>query len=89
MAYKDKDKQREANRQAMRRYRQAEQRRKGITNKVSQGSITDHNTDGDSVTLEEGSTQGITARTVIETRKEIELRTPLTNKPERTERGKE
>ena len=31
MTYKDPDKQREVNRKAMKRYREAEQRRKGIT----------------------------------------------------------
>ncbi len=49
--YKDKDKQREANRQAMRR-----KRAKGITEKVSQGGITDHNTD--SVTAEGSGCDG-------------------------------
>lgn len=44
MGYKDKDKQREANKEAMRR-----KRAKGITDEVSQQGITDHN--GDSVTL--------------------------------------
>lgn len=63
MAYKDKDKQREAQRDWVRQKRAA----KGST--------------------DEGSTQGITAKTIVETRKEIELRTPLTNKPERTAQG--
>jgi len=38
--YKDPDKQREANRRAMRRYREAEKRRKGITKVSLEQGIT-------------------------------------------------
>ncbi len=54
--YKDKDKQRDANKQAMKRYRLAEERRTGITQKVSrEQGITQT-----SPVIPKGVTQGVT-----------------------------